>query len=115
MVMWFLNGNKMPSKKEIIYSLLKNGLAAELLSILQGDSRFSDSASLGAPEDRMLARLWIAAQYHLEFISIFGNENYPREFNGRVISPFPEDFEKWIEIGAPGLTDLEVERLSSLL
>jgi len=103
------------NKRSVIFNLIATDRASELLAVLEGESRLSDAASAGAPEDRELARLWIAAQYHLKFVSEFGKDAAPQMVEGKLFSPFPEDFERWVESGAPGVTDLEFERLASLV
>ena len=103
------------NKRSIIGSLVATGRASELLAVLEGDSDLSDPTASGAPEDRELARLWIAAQYHLRFVSKFGEYSPPQKVDGKLLSSFPEEFERWVEAGAPGITALEFERLALLL
>lgn len=103
------------NKRGIIGNLLATGRASQLLAVLEGESALSDPNSPGAPEDRDLARLWIAAQYHLKFVSQFGEHSPPRRVDGKLLSSFPEEFHSWIEAGAPGITALEFEGLASLL
>ena len=103
------------NKRSIISNLVTAGHASELLAVLEGESRFSDAAAPGAPENRELARLWIAAQYHLRFVSEFAENSPPQTVGGKLLSSFPDEFDRWVEAGAPGVTDLEFERLASLL
>ncbi len=103
------------NKRSIIGNLLATGWALALLAVLEGESALSDPMAPGAPDDHDLARLWIAAQYHLKFVSRFGANSPPQIVDGKFLSSFPEEFERWIDAGAPGIAALELEGLASLL
>lgn len=80
----------MPNKRSVIGALMATGLASELLAVLEGESALSDPTALGAPEDHDLARLWIAAQYHLKFVSRFGEHSPPQIVDGKLLCSFPK-------------------------
>lgn len=103
------------NKRSIVSRWVSAGHASELLAVLEGESRFSDAAAPGGPERGQCARLWIAAQYHLRFVSAFAENSPPQTLGGKLLSSFPEDFGQWIEAGAPGVTDREFEGLATLL
>lgn len=97
------------TKSELIERLVAAGRAADLVLLLEGDSAFTSDETEGAPDDRQLARLWIAAIYHLRFVAEFGDKKEPRCKEGKWLSPFPVEFGIWLDAGAPGIamTDLE--------
>ena len=90
-------------KAALIMQLVNQGRSEDILALIEGESPYTTDDSEGAPEDRTLARLWIAALYHLRFTSEFGVGSPTQVKNGRVESPFPDEFMQWLEAGAPGI------------
>jgi len=78
--------------------------------LLEGDSDFTSDESEGAPDDRQLARLWVAAIYHLHFVAEFGDEEELRCKDGKWLSPFPLEFRGWLDAGAPGIAMNDLQR-----
>lgn len=103
------------AKKELIRALISDGCARELLDLLRGLSPFCEPPSPGAIELAPIEeiRLVAAARNHLAFIAEFGSERaHVITDDGAHHFASPQKFQKWLEIGAPGLTLAEVSALS---
>lgn len=90
-------------KAEVIRQLLAAGRERHVLQLMEGESEYTTSDSEGAPLDQRMARLWMAALYHLRFVSEFGVQSGTRTVEGRSESAFPEQFAEWLEAGAVGI------------
>jgi len=98
------------NKSELIRNLVENGRALDLLRMLEGESPYTNEASEGAPKEPALAKLWMAALYHLRFVAEFGNRPDTVMKDGKWCSAFPKEFSEWIDAGAPGIVVEELER-----
>jgi hypothetical protein len=96
-------------KVELIRNMIASGHISDLLALMEGESRHTTEASEGVPSDRNLARIWMGALYHLRFIAAFGPDAKARWSDGKFQSPVPEEFAKWLDAGAPGIGESDLE------
>jgi len=82
----------------------------ELRDLMEGESKFTlPNSDSGAPVAREDSQAWIEALYHVRFAARYGDVK-ERIFDGKHWqSAFPEEFEHWVKIGAPGLNLEELE------
>lgn len=92
-----------------IKQLIKDGKANDVLSLMEGESPYTTEDSEGVPKDRMLARIWIGALHHLRFISEFGIDAKAQKINGKLECPLPDIFEQWLQAGAPGIGENDLD------
>ena len=90
-------------KASLILQLVNQGRAEDILALIEGESPYTTEDSEGTPKDKTLAKLWVCAVYHLRFISELGINSPIQVKDGRVESPFPDDFMQWLEADAPGI------------
>ena len=103
------------TKQDLIRGLIAAGRTRELRDLLRGLSPFSDRSPKGALELAPVAetKLVAAARNHLEFVSEFGFErSHVVTDGGKHHFAYPEKFEEWIRIGAPGVSLVELTALS---
>lgn len=96
------------NKIEIIRALVCSGRARDVLDFVEGDSIYISDASLGAPQDPELRRIWVMVVHHLRFVSEFGDTPTTQCKDGKYFSPHPDDFNAWLDAGAPGVADEDV-------
>jgi hypothetical protein len=99
-------------KSELIQDLISRGQTGELLALMEGESAYTTEASTGVPDDSDLARIWMGALYHLRFIARFGSDATTGLRDGRVESPVPDEFAKWLKAGAPGIGESDLENFA---
>jgi hypothetical protein len=76
--------------------------------MLEGTSEFLSPLSTGVPDQDAERKAWIMSLYHLRFLADFG-EQETVEKDGRLLTPFPDDFECWLRMGAPGIAKEDLE------
>lgn len=81
---------------------MRTGYAKEIFQLIEGESPYTTEASEGVPLDPHLKRLWIVAVHHLRFVVEFGFQEKVVS-NGKYLSSFPNEFEQWLQAGAPGI------------
>ena len=83
--------------------------AKEVLELMEGESPYSDDRQ--ADElDRDSGRAWSLALHYVRFVSEFGPVEGRVVRDGKVHQGFPEDFEAWLRMGAPGMSSGELDR-----
>lgn len=97
-------------KAELIEILVRTGRAADIVLLLEGESTLSNDQSEGAPKDRELAKLWTMALYHLRFVATYGVDASALLQDGKWLSPFPDEFQAWLQAGAPGISSTDLSR-----
>jgi hypothetical protein len=91
------------SEKTTILRLLEKGKASDLLDLLLGDSPYHVTGEVEfASNDERDAYLMTIE--HLRFVSKYGAQAGPIKENGRVYFAYPDYFERWFQLGTPGLT-----------
>lgn len=88
---------------EIIRYLLEKGRAKELRDIMFGESEFTSPESelkLNGWEEK---KAWRMAFAHVEFVSKYGNEKTLVKEDGKIYSAYPDEFNEWLNLGAPGI------------
>lgn len=95
-------------KTEIIRRLIDAGRARDVLEFVEGDSPYISETSPGAPQEPELRRLWILVVHHLRFISEFGILAVREYKDGRCLTAFPDEFEQWLQVGAPGISNDDI-------
>lgn len=98
-------------KIEAIKMLVSIGRAKDVLDLLEGESSYISDASEGVPQEPELRRLWIVTVHHLRFVSDFGNSAIEGERDGKHLTPFPDEFESWLNAGAPGIASKDIDSL----
>ncbi|WP_426318422.1 hypothetical protein [Pseudoduganella sp. R-43] len=98
------------NKSDLIARAVNAGRAVDILLLLEGESAYTSEDFEGAPADRELAKLWTIAQYHLRFVSEFGNRVDTIMKDGKWVSAFPDEFAQWLNVGAPGIAISELNR-----
>jgi hypothetical protein len=93
---------------EIIRGMVARGFAAELLALLYGESVYNSPTSPGAPAESSARRLRTDAILHLTYVIKTVRTEGNAEVDGKFYGAYPEEFEKWIEGGAPGITEDEL-------
>ena len=97
------------SVKEKVTSLLHTGGAKELHQILMGMSPFcqEDVSSPALTDEEQ--ELWTLAVHHLAFVAENGLEATAFWREGLFHCPYPEEFQKWLEMNAPGLAEEDLD------
>jgi hypothetical protein len=98
---------------EIIRRMVTSGFARELLALLLGKSVYNSPTSPGAPSESGALRLRSGAMVHLNYVARTGRLEGRVEEDGKVYSAQPVEFEKWIEAGAPGITEEELRAFAA--
>lgn len=88
---------------EIIRHLVEKGRAKDLKDIMFGESEFTSPESELELNEWEEKKAWRMAFAHVEFVSKYGNEKTGVEENGKFYSAYPEEFNKWLNLGAPGM------------
>lgn len=94
-------------KVEIIRALIDSGRAKDVLDFVEGESEYISDKSEGAPQTRELRRIWVLVVHHLRFVSEFGNIPAATK-NGKRLIAYPQEFELWLDAGAPGISDQDI-------
>ena len=94
-------------KVEVIRTLIDSGRAKDVLDFVEGESKYISDKSEGAPQARELRRIWVLVVHHLRFISEFGDIPATTK-NGRYLFAYPQEFELWLNAGAPGISDQDI-------
>ncbi len=89
-------------------SILRQIMAAKryaaLHELVVGISKYSiaEEPSKDMNNDEQCA--WQLTMHHLEFLSKYGDSSPMVEINGRKWFAHPEEFDGWLELGAPGVS-----------
>jgi hypothetical protein len=87
-------------KIDLIRMLMERGRYADLYELMMGVSKYNvcmESFRSMLPDEE---RAWQMASHHLEFLSKYGQRDWVEE-NGKRYFSYPEEFEKWLDFGAP--------------
>jgi hypothetical protein len=89
--------------KKTILKLLDAGHASDLVDLILGDSPYRITGEPEFTSDE--AKLsYVMTIEHLRYVGQYGARAGPIKENGRVYFAYPDYFEKWFELGTPGLT-----------
>lgn len=94
---------------ELVKLLLKNKRYNDLLDLLNETSEFTGSTVTNIPNTKDEIEFIIKANHHICFLSKYGNTNNIVIENGKVYQAYPEFFEKWLESGAKGIEECEIQ------
>src|SRR5690242_10603014 len=95
-------------KEGAIRWLLTNR-ANDLRELMEGESAYTLPSSLGISKaSRDEGRAWTVALYHVRFATKFGLAQSQVWEGTHLHSAFPEEFETWLSMGAPGISDEEL-------
>jgi hypothetical protein len=97
-------------KAEIIKRMLSAGRAKDMLDFVDGESPYLSDASGGVPQDPELKRIWILVVHHLRFLAELGNSVSVQSTDGRLYGPYPDEFDRWLSAGAPGISEIDINR-----
>lgn len=92
-----------------IKKMVERGRSSDLLDLMQGESPYTSADSeliLNGLEEK---QPWRMALEHLKFIVEFGNVEGVVEKDSKFYSAYPEEFQQWLSIGAPGLVKSDLE------
>lgn len=93
--------------KETVLELLEEGKASDLVDLILGDSPYRVTGeAIFANDDERDA--YVMTIEHLRFVARYGPQAGPVKENGRVYLPYPDYFEKWFQLGTPGLTQADL-------
>ena len=93
----------------ILREFLQKGRSIDLLDLLKGESMYNIDTNEELPLNKDTSKIWRMAISHVEFITKSGIDRTKAEEDSKFYSAHPDDFEKWLEIGAPGITQEEIE------
>ncbi|QHD07196.1 hypothetical protein PspR76_16270 [Pseudomonas sp. R76] len=96
-------------KVEAIRQLVNVGRARDVLAFVEGDSSYVTSESVGAPQELEYRRLWILVVHHLRFVSKYGAHSSGIMKDGKYLTAFPQEFDRWLQIGAPGVSSGDLD------
>lgn len=96
-------------KVALIRGLMEARRFVDMRDIMEGESPYISDLSTGAPDGVAERRAWAMSQHHLRFVAEFGDLPTARK-DGRILSAYPEDFETWLQFGAPGIAVEDIER-----
>ena len=96
--------NNSDPKISILRQIMAAKRYAALYEIVVGISKFNikEESSQDMTDDEQHA--WQLTIHHLEFLSKYGDSSPMVEINGRTWFAHPEEFEAWLELGAPGVS-----------
>jgi hypothetical protein len=94
---------------EVLRNLLEKGRASDLLALLKGESKYNTDTGDDLPLDSGSSKVWRMAIAHVEFVSKFGLDKQRAEEGSKFYSAYPDDFEEWLSLGAPGITQEEID------
>ncbi|MDP9912416.1 hypothetical protein J2W27_004542 [Variovorax boronicumulans] len=96
-------------KTYLIQQILARNQYSQLYDLVVGVSKYS----IGKPplptmtkEEEKCRQM---AMFHLEFLTRFGDSSSEMEERGRQWFAYPVEFEKWLQIGSPGVSLEELE------
>lgn len=98
-------------KVEAIRALISVGRAKDVLGFVEGESPYISNASLGPTQNSESRRLWVIVVHHLRFVSEFGTSSLRGHRDGKYFTAFPEEFDQWLQAGAPGIADDDINAL----
>ncbi|MGF6873165.1 hypothetical protein [Paraburkholderia sp. MM5477-R1] len=89
--------------KETVLKLMEEGKALDLVDLILGDSpyRVTGEVEFASNEER---DAYVMTIEHLRFVSKYGTQPGPVKENGRVHFTYLDYFERWFQLGTPGLT-----------
>ncbi|MES9906170.1 MAG: hypothetical protein ABW168_26260 [Sedimenticola sp.] len=100
---------------QIVLNMLSQGRANDLVELMLGESHFSIENKPETPKNKEESRKWRMALSYVEFVAKFGLGVEKGEYDGKAYISYPDDFQKWLEIGAPGISQEEIsEYLTNL-
>ncbi|ODB85651.1 hypothetical protein A3194_12520 [Candidatus Thiodiazotropha endoloripes] len=94
---------------DILREFLLKGRAKDLLDMLKGESKYNIEIDEDLSLDKETRKVWRMAISHVEFVSKFGLIKQKAEERGHFYSAYPRDFDNWLSLGAPGITQEEIE------
>lgn len=100
------------TKKVLINNLINNGKAQHILDIMLGDDpdRISENPIFINQESK---DSYVMTIEHLRFMIKFGNQKKPIKDSGKIFFPYPEYFEAWMDFGAPGITEEDLNYIKN--
>ncbi len=97
---------------EIVEEVIARGNASGLYNLLTGESEASQYLSNPERvEDKMLLA---GAVCHLEYLAQFPGTSAVVLHEGKVFTPYPEEFQRWLAAGTPGLRPEDLARAGLL-
>ena len=94
---------------KIVKALIDNGRAEQLNELIIGTSKYCvEEPADAVPINDENRKFWQLTMNHLHFISKHGQEKNSMEIDGYYECAYPDEFEKWMELGCPGLSQIEL-------
>lgn len=94
---------------DILKKMLKPDRVSDLYDLMQGESKYSTDSTENMPSTEEEIEARHLAIEHVWFVSKFGMAKSKVVVGAKVHTAYPEYFEKWLELGAPGIVSEEVE------
>ena len=98
-------------KIDIIREIISKEQYQSLYELVQGISEYNVNYDSSIKMTDSQERAWQMALAHLRFLSKYGKLSIWVEENGKRYFSYPEEFEEWLTMGAPGVTKEELECL----
>lgn len=96
------------NKAIAIAKIISNGRAPDLLLLMEGESIYTHPSSELVLNNLVESKLWRMALEHVRFICEFGKESGIVKKGDRIYSAYPEEFNEWLTLGAPGLVESDL-------
>ncbi|MFZ6747113.1 hypothetical protein ACO0LC_28170 [Undibacterium sp. JH2W] len=90
---------------KIIRKLLENGRAQDLLSLMNGESKYSSESSENLPSSKEEVNTYWMAIEHVTFVLKYGFNIKKVQDGTQFYSACPDYFEKWLTDGCPGIVN----------
>lgn len=94
----------MSTKAELVTRLMDRGSYRKLCELLLGISNENIGRAFDDPPPLEVVKIISAVRSHLQFLDRYGEGRAHVIENGVHHFAFPDEFSRWLEIDAPGLT-----------
>jgi hypothetical protein len=89
----------------IVQKMLRAGKANDLLDLMSGESKYTSDNSELILNNLEEKKAWRMSLEHVKFVAKYGLDVDKVEEGSKFYSAYPDDFEKWLGLGAPGLVE----------
>ena len=96
------------TKVDLLRALMAARRYADLYELVVGISKYNIASVSSRRMTSEEERAWQMTMHHLDFLSKYGDSASFIEINRRKWFAYPEEFGKWLELGAPGITIAEL-------
>lgn len=88
---------------DLVRKLVETGRAQDILDLLEGESEYTSPEYWSFSLIGEHGRAYMMAIHYLRFVAEFGLAREVMIEDGNVRRAYPDDFDHWLQLGAPGI------------